>query len=508
MASRPLVVALVCLGLFLAAQRARAAELVSWSPAGEMSAARYGAVAARLPDGRVLVTGGSSDNGAGLRTTETFDPLTNSWSPAASMTVSRTYATAVALPDGRVLVAGGVASTGALLASAEIYDPATGAWSPTGKMTAGRVSHGATLLGDGRVLVVGGDGPEDLAAGAETWDPTSNAWTPTGPVRRVRTEPAVTRLPDGRVLVAGGWDGQDQATAELFDPAADTWADASPMREPRTGPGAASLPDGRVVVAGGRRWVDGHPDTSRTSEILDPRTDRWTRSGDLNTPRGEGAQMVVASDGRPVIVGGFWWTVVHPSVGGELPTWSDPRYEDTAEVFDSTTGVWTQSAAMQRRRAGHVAVALADGGVLVAGGYGAGSLAERLGAAAPPVISPPPVTSPPPETGTPPLRAQVTVIRPRAKLLRASRTGRFTVKVRCGPGPCYDQLVVRSARGRHRVLARIRFALVAGSSARLPMRLSRSMRRQLAGRTVPVTLRLTDQRVAVKAKLRMPRRPH
>ena len=419
------------------------------------------------------------------------------------MSAARAFASAVTLPDGRVLVAGGRAVAFAEVASAEIYDPVTGSWSPAGQMSAARVFHGATALADGRVLVVGGDGPEDPAMGAEVWDPATNIWTPTGPVRRIRSDPVVARLPDGRVLVAGGWDGEYQATAEIYDPVADTWVDAPSMRESRMGAGAATLSDGRVLVAGGRRWVNGHPDTSRTSEIFDPHTATWSRTGDLSTPRGEGTRMVVLADGRPAIVGGFWWAVVHEGTGGEPPTWSDRRYEDTAEIFAPSTGTWSKTTRMQRGRAGHVAVALADGTLLVAGGFGAGRLAERLGPA--PVTPAPPTdaASPSPNAGGQP-RGRVAFVRPRPRVLRASRTGRLTVKVRCGSGPCSDRLVLRSRRGTHRVLARRDFALVAGGKASLPLRLSRASRRRFAGRTVPVTLRLTGGRLTLRASLRMP----
>jgi hypothetical protein len=66
-----------------------------------------------LPDGRVLVTGGSrgsgfDNSGSPVFQAEVYDPATNRWTRWASNTVYRGYhATAVLLPDGRVLSAGG-----------------------------------------------------------------------------------------------------------------------------------------------------------------------------------------------------------------------------------------------------------------------------------------------------------------------------------------------------------------------------------------------------------------
>ena len=133
-----------------------------------------------------------------------------------------------------------------------------------------------------------------------------------------------------------------------------------------------------MLVAGGHGWADMHPTVSRTSEIYDPCTGVWTPSGALNSPRGEGLAMTTLTDGRPVVTGGFWWTVVNPSVNGELPTWSGNRYENTAEVFDPVLGTWTQSPLMARGRSGHFAVALTDNSLLVAGGFQAGTLGRRF----------------------------------------------------------------------------------------------------------------------------------
>ena len=98
----------------------------SFSSAGiaAMGTARQAPVAAPLPDGRVLVSGGVYVEGPGgyLASAEVFNPATNSFSSAGlgAMSTPRTGAVAAPLPDGRVLVAGGYDGS-TRFSSAEIF---------------------------------------------------------------------------------------------------------------------------------------------------------------------------------------------------------------------------------------------------------------------------------------------------------------------------------------------------------------------------------------------------
>jgi hypothetical protein len=75
---------------------------------------------ALLPDGRVLVAG-SGDDDATARSAELYDPRSGRWTATASMLNAHAGATATLLPDGTVLVVGG-----SLVAPAELYDPGNG----------------------------------------------------------------------------------------------------------------------------------------------------------------------------------------------------------------------------------------------------------------------------------------------------------------------------------------------------------------------------------------------
>src|SRR6185295_1106251 len=94
-----------------------------------------------LPNGKVLIAGGSS---AGpIQNVSLYDPATNTWSRAAAMAHPRTNHTMTLLPNGKVLVTGGT-SMGGFLASAELYDPAANTWVSAGSMMTAHVNHTAT----------------------------------------------------------------------------------------------------------------------------------------------------------------------------------------------------------------------------------------------------------------------------------------------------------------------------------------------------------------------------
>ena len=84
-----------------------------WRLTNPMAFRRKALNATLLPDGKVLITGGSSsdifdDPSQAVFEAEIWDPATESWSTMAPMKTSRLYhSTALLLPDGRVFVSGG-----------------------------------------------------------------------------------------------------------------------------------------------------------------------------------------------------------------------------------------------------------------------------------------------------------------------------------------------------------------------------------------------------------------
>jgi hypothetical protein len=92
-----------------------------------MKVARYFATAVLLPNGKVLIAGGYGGVGDDtLSSTELYQPSSNSFaaSGTAAMTASRGLASAALLPNGKVIIAGGTSSNGSTIVNTtDLYTP-------------------------------------------------------------------------------------------------------------------------------------------------------------------------------------------------------------------------------------------------------------------------------------------------------------------------------------------------------------------------------------------------
>jgi hypothetical protein len=141
-----------------------------WIPVAESRYGRrdYGSAVMYRP-GQVMILGGSNPPDATPTASAELIDLTASnpvWQYTESMRRARRHLNATLLPDGQVLVTGGTSSAGfsdpaGAVHTAEVWNPATGRWSELGANQVDRVYHSSSLLlPDGRVLHTGsGDGP-------------------------------------------------------------------------------------------------------------------------------------------------------------------------------------------------------------------------------------------------------------------------------------------------------------------------------------------------------------
>jgi hypothetical protein len=129
---------------------------------------------------------------------------------------------------------------------------------------------------------------------------------------------------------------------------------------------ATLLLDGRVLIVGG--------DTSNVSaELYDPRTETFSGTGSMGTPR-IGFSATLLADGRVLIAGGTNPAIPAPTGDAASPQVFSPEAYASAEIYDPSTGRFSPTGSMAFAQSDQVATSLADGRVLLTGGWnGSGS---------------------------------------------------------------------------------------------------------------------------------------
>ncbi len=268
-----------------------------WGEGAAMSVPRSAASAAQLADGRLLVSGGLTgvlSSPEVIRTAEILG-ANGKFAPAAPMRIARARHASVVLADGRVLVSGGASDEYVDTASAEIYDPAANTWTLAGHMLEARSDHTMSLLKDGRVLIAGGHS-------LEIFDPASGTFSAAGTLDPDRTQHAAATLADGRVVIAGGL-GESGAIAnvDIFD-ISEGLRQAGSLSAARAALSATTLADGRVLFAGGRN----ESGDLAAADLYDPVAGVvGPAPASLGAPRSGHRAFLLPNNNRVLIVGGI-----------------------------------------------------------------------------------------------------------------------------------------------------------------------------------------------------------
>ena len=226
-----------------------------------------------LPDGRVLIVGGTADSRReGLNTIFTFNPFTETWTRHADMRHGRWYPSQVLLADGRTAILDGLDERGEPYVNPdiEVFEPSTN----TVGLASVRGEAGAPPMGglyphlfampSGRTLVAGPK-PEDSwffrldDAGALSWQDVADP--------SIRTWASGVLLPGDssgstRVTLIGGstvdalpdtGTSTPLATSETFDEAdpAAGWRPGPSLNVARAHQDTVLLPDRSMATVGG-----------------------------------------------------------------------------------------------------------------------------------------------------------------------------------------------------------------------------------------------------------------
>lgn len=284
--------------------------------------------------------------------------------PTGNLTTLRREDTVALLPNGKVLIVGGLNSNGVptvALSSAEIYDPTIRLSTPTGSMTTVRDLATASVLPNGKVLIVGGyDATGTVLASAELYDPNTGIFSTTGSMSFPRQEHTATLLPNGKVLIVGGvnWTPPAMffASAELYDPQTGQFSLTGVMNSPHVSHTATLLPNGKVLVTGGL----GSPAVNGLQ--LTTVAELYDPSTGLFSPTGsmaiarENHAASLLANGKVLVTGGY--------------STADTRTATaTAEIYDPSAGTFSLTSSMSVARAEQTSTALPNGDVLIGGGF-------------------------------------------------------------------------------------------------------------------------------------------
>ena len=258
----------------------------------------------------MYVIGGVNQKDQPLSSAEMYDPRRSVWVSVQPMPSPRLWSGAASGPCHTapsrtcLYVMGGLSNGGTAIRNTLMYDPTTGAWSPAGELVTARFYPSATSApcqgstSHACIYVVGGFNVNGVPLkSVEMYSPSHNSWTVVRPLPAARSglasvggpcSSAVTRT----CLYAIGGDnaaqGQPQTTAFEYDPADNKWITVAPLPVARDDLAATSGPCSNptagacLYVLGG---VTTNGSTLTTTQMYQPKTQRWTTVTPTNVPR-------------------------------------------------------------------------------------------------------------------------------------------------------------------------------------------------------------------------------
>ncbi|MEL6253468.1 MAG: PKD domain-containing protein [Bacteroidota bacterium] len=285
-----------------------------------------------LPDGKVIVTGGSSST-----KTSIYDPATNQWSAAAPMKIPRGYHAMVTLADGKVFTIGGSWSGNASQRSnkqAEVYE--NDSWTllnglPGNLLYKDAVAINSHWLKDSHTWLWPAPNGKVFHAGPNNnmhWLDVNGNGSFTSAGKRGTDgfiNSGTTVMYDkGKILKVGGASITNSGTTVVgstyiidINTNQAVVKQVQSLTHKRTRHNSVVLPTGEVLAVGGlgvdKSFSD--QDSKLIPELWDPQTETWRGLAPMQTPRNYHSIALLMMDGRVFAGGGGLCntcTVNHP----------------------------------------------------------------------------------------------------------------------------------------------------------------------------------------------------
>ena len=268
-----------------------------------------------LPDGRILVNGGSSSP-----KTTIFNPVSGNWTSDAAMNIPRGYEANTLLSNGTVFTLGGSWNNNPGGKSGEVWTNGSG-WSEltnVPELPYIGPDPAGTYRGDNHMWLFAQSNGMVFHAGpsaAMHW--INTAGTGTTASAGNRADDAYSMVGNavmydvGKILKAGGAPAYDNgiATTASYTINLNNGVNVTkiaPMTYPRGFSNGVALPTGQVLIVGGQTVTDAFSDTGAIfiPELWDPLTGVFQQLAPMQTPRVYHSTAILLPDARVFVGGG------------------------------------------------------------------------------------------------------------------------------------------------------------------------------------------------------------
>jgi N-acetylneuraminic acid mutarotase len=205
---------------------------------------------AALPNGFIFIAGGT--DGTAKNLSHWYDPYNNVWLAKSNLPGAWWDGRVGHLPDGRIIIFGGSIGSSTRATSTYVYDPEADTYTLTGSLPQAVGNHVSVTLADGRILSLAGvsGSIEPAVIKTQIFDPATMSWS-LGSDQPVAhgNYPGAVATPCGPAYLWGGNMATKRVSA--YDPSTDTWSVMDDLPFTASHGSYGRFYDGQYIWAGG-----------------------------------------------------------------------------------------------------------------------------------------------------------------------------------------------------------------------------------------------------------------